>query len=105
MPAIVKRLTSSAKESKNILKESVYFTNHKYKMQCTILSGLGYLVLNMHLSEKYLYDVCNAVAHYLAKDQPLELQVVYLYIKSIIDNVKYCLLTRKILKSFTNNCT
>lgn len=75
LPTIVKRLASSAKESKNILKNSVYFTNHKYKMQYTILSGLGCLILNLNLTEKDLYDVLCAVAHYLEKDQPTILQV------------------------------
>lgn len=68
-------MTLNAKESKNILNESVYFTNHKYKMQYTILSGLGYLILNLNLIEKDLYDISCAVAHYLEKNQPKALQV------------------------------
>lgn len=76
MPIIIERLTSSTKESKNILKGSVYFTSHKYKMQYTILNGLGDFVLNLNCMEKDMYKISCAVAHYLDKDQPISLQVI-----------------------------
>lgn len=44
-------------------------------MQYTILSGLADFVLNLNFLEKDMYDVFNSVAHYLEKDQPIELQV------------------------------
>lgn len=69
------RLKSSAKDSKHILKGSVYFTNHKFKMQYTILSGLGDFVLNLNFVESDMHDVSNAVKYYLDKDQPTILQV------------------------------
>lgn len=75
LPIIVGRLVSSAKKSKNVLKGSVYLTSHKYKMQYTILSGLGDFVLNLNCIEKDMYDISNAVAYYLERDQPIELQV------------------------------
>lgn len=74
LPTIIDRLASSAKQSNNILKGSVYLTSHKYKMQHTILSGLADFVLNLNFLEKDMYDVSNSVAHYLKKDQPIELQ-------------------------------
>lgn len=79
MPTIVRRLVSSAKNSKKVSKGSVYFTSHKYKMQCTILSGIGDFVLNLNFIEKDMYDVLNAVTYYLEQDQPIELQVSIAY--------------------------
>lgn len=79
MPTIIDRLASSAKQSNNILKGSVYLTSHKYKMQHTILSGLADFVLNLNFLEKDMYDVSNSVAHYLKKDQPIELQVFNIF--------------------------
>ncbi|XP_060879820.1 TELO2-interacting protein 1 homolog isoform X1 [Metopolophium dirhodum] len=76
LPTIIERLASNAKESNNVLKGSVYFTSHKYKMQYTILSGLADFVLNLNFLEKDMYDVSNSVAHYLEKDQPIELQKI-----------------------------
>lgn len=70
---------SSAKESKNILKGSFYFTSHKYKMQYTILSGLAEFVLNLGVLQKDMNNVSNSVVHYLDKDQPIELQVLIVY--------------------------
>jgi len=78
LPTIVERLTTSSKESKSIIKGSVYYTTHKYKMQYNILSGLGDFVLNLNFIEKDMYDVSNAVAHYLHKDQPDPLQVLHI---------------------------
>jgi len=75
LPTIVERLISSARESKNVSKGSVYFTSHRYKLQYTILSGLGDFVLNLNFIEKDMYDVSTAVAYYLDKDQPTALQV------------------------------
>jgi hypothetical protein len=75
LPTIIERLAFSAKTSKGVLKGSVYFTSHKYKMQYTILNGLADFVLNLNFLEKDMYDVSNSVAHYLEKDQPVELQV------------------------------
>lgn len=75
MPIIVERLTSSAKESKNVLKGSAYYTSHKYKMQNTILGGLGDLILNLKFIEKDMYDVSEAMTHYLDENQPIDFQV------------------------------
>lgn len=72
----MERLKSSAKESKNILKGSVYFTSHKYKMQYSILSHLGDFVLNLNFIEKDMHDVSNSVVYYLDKNQPIALQVL-----------------------------
>lgn len=77
LPTIVERLICTAKDSNNISKRSVYFTSHRYKMQSTILSGLGDFVLNLNFIEKDMYDVSCAVAHYLDKDQPVSLQVYF----------------------------
>lgn len=71
----MERLTSNVRESKNISKGSVYYTSHKYKMQYTILNGLGDFVLNLNFVEKDMHDVFNAVTRYLDKDQPNVLQV------------------------------
>jgi len=79
LPTIIDRLISSVKKSKNIQKGSVYFTSHKYKLQYTILSGLGDLILNLNLIEKDMYNVSTAVAHYLDKNQPMILQVYCIY--------------------------
>lgn len=79
LPIIINRLISSSKESKNILKGSVYFTSHKYKMQYTILSGLGNFVLNLNFVEKDMHEISNAVAHYLDIDQPISFQVIHFY--------------------------
>lgn len=70
---------SDAKKSKNISKGSFYFTSHKYKLQYTILSGIGDFVLNLNFVEKDMYNVSNAVAFYLDKDQPKELQVIIIF--------------------------
>lgn len=80
MPSIIERLISSTKESKNISKGSIYFTSHKYKMQYTILNGLGDFVLNLNFIEKDMYQVSSAVAHYLDREQPIELQVIVIII-------------------------
>ncbi|VVC45407.1 Hypothetical protein CINCED_3A002913 [Cinara cedri] len=74
LPTILQRLTSSARESRNILKGSVYFTSHKYKLQYTILSGLGDFVINVTFIEKDMFNILNTVANYLDKNQPIELQ-------------------------------
>ncbi|XP_050436981.1 TELO2-interacting protein 1 homolog [Adelges cooleyi] len=74
IPCIMDRLKSSSHESKNIPKGSVYFTSHKYKLQLTILSNSADLVLNLNLTEKDMYDMSNAVACYLDKNQPHSLQ-------------------------------
>lgn len=79
-PSIIERLISSAKESKNIVKGSVYFTSHKYKLQYAILSNLGDFVLNLNFIERDMYTVLNAVAHYLDITQPIELQVFHKYV-------------------------
>lgn len=103
MPTIVERLISSAKESKNISKGSVYFTSHKYKLQYTILSGLGDFVLNLNFIESDMYDISNAVAHYLDKDQPIALQVHCHYFCSVfLKNMILCVLIGKI-KIFLQN--
>lgn len=75
MPAIVERLTSSAKESKKVLKGSAYYTSHKYKMQFTILCNLGDLILNLNFIEKDMYDISEAMTYYLDKNQPIDFQV------------------------------
>jgi len=46
-------------------------------MQYTILSGLADFVLNLNFIEKDMHDVFNAVAYYLERDQPIELQVLF----------------------------
>ncbi|XP_050532254.1 TELO2-interacting protein 1 homolog [Daktulosphaira vitifoliae] len=74
IPSIIDRLKSSSKESRNIHQDSFYFTNHKYKLQSTILKNIGDLVLNLNFLEKDLYEVLNSVAYYLDKNQPLILQ-------------------------------
>jgi hypothetical protein len=72
-------LVSSAKKSKKVFKGSVYFTSHKYKLQYTILSGIGDFVLNLNFIEKDMYDILTAVTYYLEQDQPIELQVGIAY--------------------------
>lgn len=80
---IVKRLTSKAKNSKNVMDGSVYFTSPQYKLQYAILSGLGDFVVNLNVLERNLYDVFVAVTHYLDRNQPIMLQVQLLVLISI----------------------
>ncbi|XP_046687926.1 TELO2-interacting protein 1 homolog, partial [Homalodisca vitripennis] len=74
LPSLCKILQDSASQS--LLKDSgsAYRLTQLYKLQRTLLDGLGQLALDLSVQERRIYDILEAAKEYLSVRQPAPLQ-------------------------------